>query len=594
VNILGISAYYHDSAACLVCDGVVVAAAQEERFTRKKHDASFPLQAIRFCLESQGVTKNGLDAVVFYDKPIDKFVRILKTHFAVAPFGLRTFLTSIPKWVRKNLWVAPEIAEVLTNLGYSVPESILFTEHHESHAASAFFPSPFQDAAIVTLDGVGEWPTAVIAVGEGNRIKLLKEHNFPHSVGLLYSAFTYYTGFKVNSDEYKMMGLAPYGKPRYAERILEHLVSLNPDGSFALNMRYFNYLGGLTMINQAFEELFEAPAREPESSITQHTMDVARSIQNVTEEIVRRVVDHAQKITGKNRLCLAGGVALNCVANGKLLRQGPFETIWVAPAAHDAGGALGAALTAWHHVYNKPRYADGVSDGMQGCYLGPEFTPQQIEAFLRNAGCAYEKLPDAQWATRIAELLANGNIVAVFTGRMEFGPRALGNRSILADARAYDAPARINKQIKFRESFRPFAPAVLEELASEYFQLAQPSPYMLFTADVVLQRRTPEAPDNPNVSPQERLARIRSDIPGVTHLDYSARVQTVSKSRSPRFHALLQAFYELTGCPVLINTSLNVQREPIVCRPEEAYRCFMKTGIDHLVLDCYLIGKSST
>ncbi len=593
MNILGISAYYHDSAACLVRDGVVVAAAQEERFTRKKHDASFPHHAIRYCLESQGVAEDGLDVVVFYDKPIDKFVRILKTHFAVAPFSLKTFLMSMPKWVRKNLWIGLEIAEVLGDLGYAVPESILFTEHHESHAASAFFPSPFQDAAIVTLDGVGEWPTAVIGVGEGNRIKLLKEHNFPHSVGLLYSAFTYYTGFKVNSDEYKMMGLAPYGEPRYTDRILEHLISLNPDGSFALNMRYFNYLGGLTMINREFEELFEAPAREPESPITQHTMDVAHSIQNVTEEIVRRVVEHAHQITGKNRLCLAGGVALNCVANGKLLRQGPFESIWVAPAAHDAGGALGAALTAWHHIHDKPRNADGIGDGMQGCYLGPEFSPQQIEAFLRSEACAYEKLSDAQWAARIAELLSKGCIVAVFKGRMEFGPRALGNRSILADARAFDAPARINKRIKFRESFRPFAPAVLEEFSAEYFQLTQPSPYMLFTADVVPQHRTPNAPDDPTAPLQERLARIRSDIPGVTHLDYSARVQTVSKGRSPRFHALLRAFYELTGCPVLINTSLNVRGEPIVCRPEEAYRCFMKTGIDHLVLDCYLVSKSS-
>jgi carbamoyltransferase len=499
----------------------------------------------------------------------------------------------MPQWMRKNLWVGMEISERLSDLGFDVPESILFTEHHESHAASAFFPSPFRDAAIVTLDGVGEWPTAVIGVGEGHRIKLLKEHNFPHSVGLLYSAFTYYTGFKVNSDEYKMMGLAPYGKPRYADRILEHLVSLNPDGSFALNMRYFNYLGGLTMINRAFEELFEAPAREPESSITQHTMDVARSIQHVTEEIVRRIVDHAHQITGKNQLCLAGGVALNCVANGKLLRQGPFESVWVAPAANDAGGALGAALTAWHHVYDKPRNADGISDGMQGCYLGPEFSPQQIEAFLRSEGCPYEKLSDAQWAARIADLLSKGRIVAMFKGRMEFGPRALGNRSILADARTFDAPARINKRIKFRESFRPFAPAVLEEFVGEYFDLVQPSPYMLFTADVVPQRRTPHAPDDPTAPLQARLARIRSDIPGVTHLDYSARVQTVSKGRSPSFHALLRAFYQLTGCPVLINTSLNVRGEPIVCRPEEAYRCFMKTGIDHLVLDCYLISKSS-
>ncbi|MBN1653183.1 MAG: carbamoyltransferase [Deltaproteobacteria bacterium] len=591
MNILGISSYYHDSAACLVRDGEVVAAVQEERFTRKKHDESFPRNAIRYCLQSQGVARGGIGAVVFYDKPIDKFVRILKTHFAMAPMSLKAFLVTMPKWVRKNLWVGLEISEVLTDLGYEVPESILFTEHHESHAASAFFPSPFREAAIVTLDGVGEWPTATIGVGEDNRITLLKEHNFPHSVGLLYTAFTYYTGFKVNSDEYKMMGLAPYGKPRYARRILDHVVSLNPDGSFRLNMRYFNYLGGLTMTNQAFHDLFEAPPRRPESPITQHTMDVARSIQGVTEEIAQRIVGYAHQITGKDRLCLAGGVALNCVANGKLLSQGPFREVWVAPAAHDAGAALGAALTVWHQLQNRPRQADGVNDTMKGCYLGPEFSPQEIETFLRGEGCDYEVLQAEDWALRIARLLANGRIVALFQGRMEFGPRALGNRSILADPRAVDAPARINKRIKFRESFRPFAPAVLEEFANEYFDLIQPSPYMLFTARIVPERRSAAEPDDPAASLQERLARERSDIPAVTHLDYSARVQTVSQKRNPKFHQILCAFHQLTGCAVLINTSLNVRGEPIVCRPQEAYRCFMKTGIDHLVLDCYLLTK---
>ncbi len=590
MNILGISAYYHDAAACLIKDGEVVAAAQEERFTRKKHDESFPKNAIRYCLESQGVPKDGVGAVVFYDKPLDKFVRILKTHFAMAPGSLRAFLKAMPKWVQRNLWVRLEIAETLSELGFVPPESVLFTEHHESHAASAFFPSPFSEAAIVTLDGVGEWPTATIGVGEGNRIRLLKEQNFPHSLGLLYSAFTYYTGFKVNSDEYKVMGLAPYGEPRYVDRILKELVSLNEDGSFKLNMRYFDYLGGLKMTNAAFAELFEGPVREPESAITRHTMDVARSIQEVTEQIVERVVAEAHRLTGKRQLCLAGGVALNCVANGKLLRKGPFEKIWIAPAAHDAGAALGAALLAWHHVHERPRSADGVTDAMHGCYLGPEFPPEEIERFLVSQGCQFRKLADAEWAPTIAKLIADGKIVGMFKGRMEFGPRALGNRSILADARAADSPTKINRSIKFRESFRPFAPAVLEEHAADYFELLHESPYMLLTALVSPARRTAET-DDPAAPLGERLARVRSDIPGVTHLDYSARVQTVSRATNPRFHALLSAFRELTGYGVVINTSLNVRGEPIVCRPEEAYRCFMKTGMDHMVLECYLVSK---
>ena len=590
MNILGISAYYHDAAACLVQDGRVVAAAQEERFTRKKHDESLPRNAIRYCLESQGVAKDGIGAVVFYDKPLDKFVRILKTHFALAPASLRPFLKAMPKWVQRNLWVRLEIAETLSELGFVPPENVLFTEHHESHAASAFFPSPFPEAAIVTLDGVGEWPTATIGVGDGNRIRILREQNFPHSLGLLYSAFTYYTGFKVNSDEYKVMGLAPYGEPRYVDRILKELVALNDDGSFRLNMRYFDYLGGLRMTNAAFSELFEAPVREPESAITRHTMDVARSIQEVTELIVERVVREAHRLTGKRNLCLAGGVALNCVANGKIARNGPFESLWIAPAAHDAGASLGAALLAWHHLHDKPRSADGKTDTMQGCYLGPAFSNAEIETFLRGQGCPYRKLEDADWAPEIAKLIAAGNIVGMFKGRMEFGPRALGNRSILADARAADSPTKINRSIKFRESFRPFAPAVLEEHATDYFELSQKSPYMLLTAPVSPARRTNEQ-DDPNAPLGERLARVRSDIPGVTHLDYSARVQTVSRTTNPAFHALLSAFRDLTGYGVVINTSLNVRGEPIVCRPEEAYRCFMKTGMDHMVLECYLLSK---
>ncbi len=593
MNILGISAYYHDAAACLIQDGEIAAAAQEERFTRNKHDESFPRNAIRYCLESAGVAHDGLDAVAFYDKPIDKFVRILKTHFAIAPAGLRTFLKAMPRWIRRNLWVRLEVEQTLHALGIGVPQDCYFTEHHEAHAASAFFASPFPEAAIVTMDGVGEWPTATIGVGEGNRITLLKEQNFPHSLGLLYSAFTYYTGFKVNSDEYKVMGLAPYGRPRFVDRILADLVHLNEDGSFFLNMKYFNYLGGLTMTNDAFAELFEAPVREPQAAITQHTMDVARSVQEATEEIVRRIVREAHRITRKGNLCLAGGVALNCVANGKLLRTGPFESIWVAPAAHDAGGAVGAALTVWYQIMDRARQVDGTTDAMKGSYLGPQFSNDVVEGLLRKENCRYARLSDADWAPTIARLLAAGHIVGLFKGRMEFGPRALGNRSILADPRVASAPSRINERIKFRESFRPFAPAVLEEYSSEYFELDTESPYMLFTVPVAPAHRTAIEPDDPSSSLRDRLARVRSDIPAVTHVDYSARVQTVSRRTNPDFHELLSAFRAITGCGVLINTSLNVRGEPIACTPEDAYRCFMKSGIDYLVLESYLLSKDS-
>ncbi len=592
MNIVGISAYYHDSAVCLIHDGEVVAAAQEERFTRRKHDPSFPKQALFYCLGRREVTEEGLHAVVFYDKPIDKFVRILKTHFSVAPFSLRPFLKAMPLWMRRNMWIRLEIEKALADLGFDLPDSVFFTEHHEAHAASAFFPSPFQEAAIVTLDGVGEWPTTTIGVGEGNRISILKEQNFPHSLGLLYSAFTYYTGFRVNSDEYKVMGLAPYGKPKYVDRIFEHILSLNDDGSFVLNMGFFNFLGGLTMTNKAFAELFEGEARNPNAPITQHTMDIARSVQDVTEKVVCRIVDEAYRLTGKERLCLAGGVALNCVANGRLLRSGPFDSIWVAPAAGDAGGALGSALVAWHHAFDGPRNVNGNDDSMNGCYLGPEYTDLEIEDFLGEVECRYEVLSEEEWAVSLAGLLARGNIVGLFQGRMEFGPRALGNRSILADPRSSDVSSRINSSIKFRESFRPFAPAVLEDVASDYFETSKPSPYMLFTADVVKKRRTvPEVLDDPSASLKERLAGIRSDIPSVTHVDYSARIQTVSRKTNDRFYRLLKSFYDLTGCAVLLNTSLNVKGEPIVCRPEEAYRCFMKTGMDHLVVGRCLLSK---
>ncbi len=592
MNILGISAYYHDAAACLVRDGVIVAAAQEERFTRQKHDESFPVNAIRHCLESIEGSRDTLDAVAFYDKPIDKFVRILKTHFSVAPRGLGSFMKAMPEWARRKLWIPYEIRSALAELGFAEIEHIYFTEHHESHAASAFFPSPFPEAGIVTIDGVGEWATTTIGQGTGNQIAILKEQNFPHSLGLLYSALTYYTGFTVNSDEYKVMGLAPYGSPRFTERILDELVSLHEDGSFFLNMKYFNYLGGLTMTNQAFDDLFEGPVREPETDITQHTMDVARSIQEATQEIVGRIVRHTHSLTQQDNLCLAGGVALNCVSNGKLLREGPFKSIWVAPAAGDAGGAVGAALAVWHQILDNPRSADGAADAMHGCYLGPQFTDEEIETFLRKENCNYTKLDDAEWAETIAELLANGGVVGLFQGRMEFGPRALGNRSILADPRAPEMQSTINLRIKFRESFRPFAPAVLDECRSEYFDVDRESPYLLFSAPVAEAHRTNSPPDDSALTLRERLAIVRSDIPAVTHLDYSARLQTVSEKANPSFHRLLKAFRARTGCGVLINTSMNVRGEPIVCTPEDAYGCFMKTGMDHLVLQTYLVSKS--
>ncbi len=594
MNILGISAYYHDAAACLVRDGEIVAAAQEERFSRKKYDESFPRNAIRYCMDVAGGPGTKLDAVAFYDKPIDKFVRILKTHLAIAPRGLRAFLKAMPRWAQRNLWVRLEITRTLQELGFEPPDQIYFTEHHEAHAASAFFPSPFPEAAIVTLDGVGEWPTGTIGMGEGNRIRILREQNFPHSLGLLYSAFTYYTGFSVNADEYKLMGLAPYGQPRYTKQIFERLVSLHTDGSFRLNMEYFNFLGGLTMTNDAFADLFEGPVRAPSAEITQHTQDVARSAQEATEQIVRRIVDEAHRITGQRALCLAGGVALNCVANGRLLRKGPFRSIWVAPASHDAGGAVGAALAAWHQFMEKPRLADGKTDRMSGSYLGPSFSDAEIEAMLVEKGVRFQKLAESEWADAIAALLADGSILGLFRGRMEFGPRALGNRSILADPRSADVALRINQSIKFRESFRPFAPAVLEEHAAEYFDLSAPSPYMLFTAPVTQAHRTGLAPDDPAASLTERLARVRSDLPGVTHVDYSARVQTVARQTNPAFHGLIDAFRKRTGCPVLVNTSFNVRGEPIVCTPEEAYSCFMKTRMDHLVLESYLLSKDAS
>lgn len=592
-RILGISAYYHDAAACLIEDGVIVSAAQEERFTRIKQDDAFPIKAIEYCLDSMSEKGGTLDAVVFYEKPIDHFARILDMHLCIAPRGLGAFLKAMPEWALRKLWVKYQITNDLEKLGLTNKTEIFFTEHHESHAASAFYPSPFEDAAIVTLDGVGEWPTMTIGTGEGNTITNLREHNFPHSIGLLYSAFTYYLGFTVNSDEYKIMGLAPYGEPKYVDRIFDDLVKLNDDGSFLLNMKYFNFLGGLTMTNSAFDTLFEEPVRTAESDITQHTMDIARSIQDAIEIIIFKIVQHAHKLTGKENLCLAGGVALNCVANGKLLKEGPFKNIWVAPAAGDAGGAIGAALSAWYNIYEGVRDADGNTDQMQGSFLGPEYSDDEIETFLSGENASYEKIASGQRAEAIASALTDGKIIGLFQGRMEFGPRALGHRSIIADPRVVDMQRRINQKIKFRESFRPFAPAVLEECCAEYFDLDYPSPYMLFTAPVTKAMRTEEDPDNASESLPDRLARQRSSIPGVTHVDYSARIQTVAESVNPEFHEILQAFHKKTGCGVLINTSFNVRGEPIVCTPRDAYNCFMKTDMDVLVLESFVLRKDS-
>ena len=591
MDILGISAYYHDSAACLVRDGRIVAAAQEERFTRTKHDPVFPRKAARYCLEEAGLLGQSIDAVVFYDKPIDKFARILQTYLSVAPKGLRSFLKAVPEWIRYKIWIPYEMTGYLHDLGVEVRERPFFTEHHEAHAASAFYPSPFSEAAILTIDGVGEWPTASLSLGENHQISMLKEMNFPHSLGLLYSAFTYYTGFRVNSGEYKLMGLAPYGRPIFVERILENLLALEDDGSFRLNMKYFNYLSGLTMTNEAFAGLFEGPRREPESPITQRIMDVARSVQEVTELIVQRMAAHAHEVTGKPNLCMAGGVALNCVANARVLREGPFDQVWIQPAAGDAGGAVGAALAVWHRTQGQPRTPAPTGDAMAGAYLGPEFGDDAIQAFLESEGCPATKLAEDEWAPEIARRLAAGHIVGLMQGRMEFGPRALGNRSILGDPRQPDMQSRMNLQIKFRESFRPFAPAILEERTQEYFEVDRPSPYMLFTAPVADQIRTDAPPDDPDLPLQERLAIVRSELPAITHLDYSARLQTVSKTTNPRFHALLSAFDDLTGCPALINTSFNVRGEPIVCTPGDAYNCFMQTGMDDLVMGSFLLSK---
>ena len=590
MNILGISAFYHDSAAALVRDGEIVAAAQEERFSRKKHDARFPLHAVRYCLAEGGIHGGGLDAVAFYDKPINKFSRILETYFSVAPSGLQSFMMAVPLWLKQKLWIPMQIEEALEKAGVTSRPPMFFPEHHESHAASAFYPSPYPRAAILTVDGVGEWATSTMGRGEGNRIEVFSELRFPHSLGLLYSAFTYFTGFKVNSGEYKLMGLAPYGRPRYVDAIYKELLDLRPDGSFRLNMDYFGYLDRLTMTNERFEKLFGGPARRPESEIGEREMDIAASIQKVTEEIVLRMARHLHERTGEKHLCLAGGVALNCVANGRLLREGPFEDIWIQPAAGDAGGSVGAALLVWHMVNNQPRRADGKRDKMKGAYLGPEFGDDEIQAYLEANGYVGRKLPPPEWAPTIARLMAEEKVVGLLQGRMEFGPRALGGRSIIGDARSPKMQSVMNLKIKYRESFRPFAPTCLAERVSDYFELDRPSPYMLLVAPVK-RERCKGIEESKTLSIRERINQVRSDIPAITHVDYSARVQTVDRRDNARYYDLIQAFEKQTGYGVIINTSFNVRGEPIVCTPEDAYRCFMRTEMDYLVLGSFLLDK---
>ncbi len=590
MKVLGISCFYHDSAACLVQDGVVVAAAQEERFSRKKHDQDFPSSAIRYCLAEADCLDGAVDAVAFYDKPILKFHRILETHLCAAPRGLRLYMKAIPVWLREKLWIEPQILDTLEAGGFEAPKNVYFPEHHESHAASAFYPSPFAEAAVLTVDGVGEWATATIGVGEGAELRLLGQLDFPHSLGLLYSAFTYFTGFRVNSGEYKLMGLAPYGEGRYADLIRSEILDLKEDGSFRLDMSYFAYLDDLVMTSEKFATLFGGPPRTPESPITRREMDLAKSLQEVTEEILLRMARHARRVTGKQNLCLAGGVALNCVANGKILRAGIFDDLWIQPAAGDAGGAVGAALAVWHNLLGKPRSAHR-PDAMHGAYLGPEFSTAQIREYLEAQRAVYRELSDTEWPAAIAQLIADGNVVGLFQGRMEFGPRALGNRSIVGDPRSAKMQSIMNLKIKYRESFRPFAPACLEERIGDYFELDRPSPYMLLVAAVREERRLSARGDERQLEIQQWANLPRSDLPAITHVDYSARVQSVSRNSNPRFHGLIRAFEEITGVGLLINTSFNVRGEPIVCTPSDAHRCFLRTEMDYLALGPFLLEK---
>lgn len=590
MQILGISAFYHDSAAALVRDGEIVAAAQEERFTRKKHDSGFPSHAAEFCLAEAGCALSDVDFVVFYDKPFLKFERLLETYIAYAPRGLRSFQMAMPLWIREKLFQKTLLHEELERLGpgFDWQQKLLFAEHHMSHAASAFYPSPFEDAVILTMDGVGEWATTSVALGRGNQIDVVKEIHFPHSLGLLYSAFTYYTGFKVNSGEYKVMGLAPYGEPRYAQKIFDHLIDLKADGSFRLNLEFFNYCTGLTMTNGKFDQLFDGPVRRADEPLTQRHMDLAASVQHVLDEAVLRMTRSLAAETGMRNLCLAGGVALNCVANGRVQRDGRFDRIWIQPAAGDAGGALGAALSAYHQFQHQPRKVSGC-DRMKGSYLGPEFSQSEIERRLTAAGARFEVLDDAGLLDTCVEALIDEKAIGWFQGRMEFGPRALGARSILADARSPRMQSVLNLKVKYRESFRPFAPSVLSELAGEWFELDAESPYMLLVADVVESRRKKMTAAEEKLFGIDKLNVPRSEIPAVTHVDYSARIQTVHERTNPRYHGLLRRFYEATGCPVVVNTSFNVRGEPIVATPEDAFRCFMGTEIDVLAIgNCFL------
>ena len=584
MNILGISAFYHDSAACLIQDGQIIAAAQEERFTRKKHDFNFPFHAIEYCLKEGKITSKELDYVAFYDKPFVKFERLLLTYLAYAPIGLKSFLMAMPLWLKQKLWIKDFIHKKINFDG-----KIIFPEHHESHAASAFYPSPFDEAAFLTIDGVGEWTTSSYGTGKGNEINLMGEMHFPHSIGLLYSAFTYFTGFKVNSGEYKLMGLAPYGEPKFTDLIYEHLIDLKEDGSFKMNMKYFNYCAGLTMTNDKFAKLFGGPARKPESKITQREMDIARSIQEVTEEIMLRMTKHIHKQTGMKNLVLAGGVALNCVGNGRILREGPFEDIWIQPAAGDAGGALGAALYVWYRYLNNERKALENSDMQMGSYLGPEFDNSTIEEFLKKEGMSYSKLTDEEMIDKVADLIASENVIGWFQGRMEFGPRALGGRSIIGDARSTEMQKTMNLKIKFRESFRPFAPTIIEEQISNFFEIDRKSPYMLLVAPV--KKELWKENNQGDALGLDKLNVVRSEIPAITHVDYSARIQSVNKNVNPKYHAIINKFYEKTGCPVIINTSFNVRGEPIVCTPEDAFLCFMRTNMDYLVLGNFILDK---
>ncbi len=598
MRVLGLSAFYHDSAAALVVDGRIVAAAQEERFSRKKHDARFPRHAVVYCLREAGLQLSDLDRIAFYDKPMLKFERLLETYLSFAPRGWRSFIAAMPVWLKEKLFLEKLLRDELSQLaselgGKSWSGPLLFPEHHFSHAASAFFPSPFEEAAVLTMDGVGEWATTSYGMGSGSSLTLRGDITFPHSLGLLYSAFTYYTGFKVNSGEYKVMGLAPYGEPKYVDLILTHLIDLKDDGSFRLNLDYFDYCTGLRMTNDRFHRLFDGEPRKPESPLTQRDMDLARSIQDVTELAVLKIARHVRRETGMKYLCMAGGVSLNCVANGKLLREGVFDRLWIQPAAGDAGGAVGAALAAYHVHEGGMRVVHDGYDGMAGSYLGPSYSQEAIDAFLDRNRFPCERLSDTALFDATAELLSREAVVGWFQDRMEFGPRSLGNRSIIGDARSRKMQSIMNLKIKYRESFRPFAPAVLEERVADYFELNEPSPYMLLVAPVKESRRVPIQDEDSRLFGIQRLNRPRSDIPAVTHLDYSARIQTVSKQTNPRFHALLKAFEAKTGYGVLVNTSFNVRGEPIVCTPEDAYRCFMRTEMDALVLGNCLLRKQA-